>query len=91
MDVKEAVRTALTYVNDLYANEGAKNIGLEEVEKDPSTGDWSVTIGLSRPWDFPEQTFANAIQGRSPNRQYKVVRVDQDGNIVAVKIRETKA
>lgn len=90
MDVKDAVKKAVSYIKELYEDEGAKNFGLEEVVKDRYTGEWTVTVGFSRPWDFPQQSFATAIQGRNPNRQYKVVTLSDAGEVLSVKIRETK-
>lgn len=90
MDVKEAVKSAVAYVKDLYEDEGAQNFGLEEVVQDKYSGEWTVTVGFSRPWDFPQQTFATAIQGRTPTRQYKVVTLNDVGEVTSVKIREIK-
>lgn len=90
MDVKEAVKTAVGYVKELYSDENITNVGLEEVVKDPIDEEWTVTVGFSRPWDFPAQSFATTLQGRNPARQYKLVKIDKSGQVVAVKIRETK-
>ncbi|HGM5002518.1 TPA: hypothetical protein ACKPZR_003472 [Serratia marcescens] len=90
MEVKDAVKTAISYVKDLYADENITNVGLEEVVQDGPGPAWVVTVGFSRPWDFPTQSFATTLQGRNPTRQYKAVKIDGNGKVVAVKIRETK-
>ena len=48
MDVKEAVRTAITHVADVYSEEGISHIGLEEVEYDEINSQWNVTVGFAR-------------------------------------------
>lgn len=93
MDVKEAVNLAKEYTKDLFASEQISNLGLEEVEFDDHSMIWNVTIGFSRPWDTPINTFAViAQQISSPKRSYKVVRIDDaSGKVVSVKNRETKS
>lgn len=89
MDVKEAVGAAKRYIQELFADEGITNIGLEEVEFDEPTGEWQVTIGFSRPWD---KLGGLAGLASYPNqlRSYKVVRIsDETGKIISVKNRET--
>ncbi len=53
-DVKEAVQAAKAFVADILAAEHVTNIGLEEVRLDEDQ--WLVTIGFSRPWNFPKKT-----------------------------------
>ena len=52
MDVKEAVRRAKNYLDDLYQAEEIANVGLEEVVFEDMSNTWKVTIGFSRPWDY---------------------------------------
>ena len=51
MNVKEAVRTAKEYVAELYADEPASHVGVEEVVFDEPDNAWKVTVGFFRPWD----------------------------------------
>jgi hypothetical protein len=89
MNVKQAVAIAKSYVADLFGPEGAEDIGLEEVEPNFDNGEWLVTVGFSRPWDHSSPLFASV--GAIPRRAYKVVRVRiEDGQVVAVRNRETK-
>ncbi len=83
MDVKEAVKTAKQYVNDLFAAEGIEYVGLEEVDFDDEKRVWEVTIGFSRTW---KQGFTVAMKadGRG-GRSFKIVRIhDISGRVVSL-------
>ncbi len=85
MDVKEAVKTAKTYVADLLQDEGVTNLGLEEIEHNDLSGEWLVTLGFSRPWDRA----ANGIIMMSPTqRVFRVVAVKDDGKVTSVRLRD---
>ena len=87
MDVKEAVAVAKDYVGDLYAGEEIADLGLEEVEFDHVSNEWSVTIGFLRPWNrtLPD---ALALARRASARSYKVLRIDDDsGEVKSLKDR----
>ena len=88
MDVKEAVRTAKTYVTDLFADETISNVGLEEVVFDELSGDWKVTIGFARHWNQLAAVLGSAgSAGRG--RSYKVVRIkDLDGHVISLTDRQ---
>ena len=97
IDVKEAVRAAKAFVADILAAENVTNIGLEEVRLDEDQ--WVVTVGFSRPWDYPQQTnppnpafHELQIFPRSegtPEREYKVVKVDAaTGEVRGMELRE---
>lgn len=86
MDVKHSVAIAKQHIADLFAEEGARNVGLEEVEFDDEQGVWIVTVGFSRPWDEPKNTFAVLAGDNQTKRSYKVVRLlDDDGQVISVK------
>lgn len=95
MDVKEAARTAREYITDLFADENVKHVGLEEVKFDDLSEVWHITIGFSRPWEFPEDppppSFASGsvLDELNPppltQRSYKIVSVrDNDGRVLSV-------
>jgi len=89
MELKEAVRTAKTYILDLYAEEQISEVGLEEIEFDEGRGRWNITIGFRRPG---VTTTANgdflAILRQQEKRSYKVVQLrDADGALLSVKDR----
>jgi len=91
MDVKEAVGTAKKYIEELFAQEGITNLGLEEIELDEQAEEWRVTVGFSRPWDSVTG-FASVAERINPRRSYKVVRIsDKTGAVVSVKNREVNA
>ncbi len=89
MEVKEIVKIAIDYVADVFSSEKPSNLGLEEIVFDDRKSCWQVTVGFSRPWDFPAQGIVANLQPKQPNRQYKIVEIsDTDGKVKAIKIRE---
>lgn len=97
MEVKEAVKAALEYVEEAFANMELTNVGLEEVVYDDRKAQWKVTVGFSRPWDYPQSLHLLAIKSSRPvgrssrpvGRTYKVVEIrDSDGKATAIKMRE---
>ncbi len=89
MEVKEVVKIATSYLVDVFSSERLSNVGLEEITFDEDEKVWKVTVGFSRPWDYQEPGFASSLQPKQPNRQYKVVEVDDtDGNVKAITMRE---
>lgn len=91
MNVKDAVQIAIHHVNDLFESEELSNLGLEEVEFDHLENEWVVTVGFSRPWDYPKNALAAlSSQGGQPRRAFKIVRIrDGDHVVIAVKNRQT--
>jgi hypothetical protein len=89
MQVKDAVKIAIAHIKDLFASESVSNVGLEEAEFEESTNAWAITVGFSRPWDYPKGIAALVDGASQPfKRSYKVVRVsDPDGAILSVKDR----
>lgn len=89
MDVKEAVSKAVDHIRTLFEHEQLSNLGLEEVEMDDDLQEWIVTVGFSRPWDYPPKSALEEISGnrrRPPQRSYKIVRIsDRSGNVLSVK------
>ncbi len=75
MNVKEAVKKAIEHVAEVFEAEKPTDIGLEEVSLNEQDDTWEVTIGLSRPWDYPKGLVAG-LQPQNPRRQYKVVKID---------------
>ena len=92
MDAKAAVVLAKQRIADLFAEEGIKNLGLEEIDYDDTQQAWRVTIGFSRPWDEPRNALA-AIAGQNMywRRAYKVVTIDENSSdILSIKTLEDK-
>lgn len=92
MDVKEAVKSAKSYVSDLLVDEGVFDLALEEVEYVDGSDEWNVTIGFSR-----AKTTAGIFRGieimsghpPDSDRLYRVVKIrDADGKVLSLKLRE---
>lgn len=89
MNAKEAVKSAIDLVGELFENDKPANIGLEDVVFNSTTNSWDVTVEFSRPWDFPTSNVLTNIQKPMPKRVYKVVSIDNaSGGIKEVKMRE---
>jgi len=91
LDAREAIRKALIEAAEVYADEHISELGLEEVEYDDVTGEWAITVGFTRPWDYPAKSPLDVVQGslkpkpRPLKRTYKVVRLDRDGGFKSLK------
>lgn len=94
MEVKDAIRVAKDYVQEVFSDESVSNVGLEEVEYEAKDELWKITVGLSRPWNSPRtkaREVLESLQGAyTPlKRVYKVVTLrDDDGSILSLKNRE---
>lgn len=96
MDAKDAIAAAKSYVRDIYGeSENVSDISLEEVEFDPSSNRWMITVEFSRPLNTGFRTRARELLEAAggevaPRRRVqKVVLVsDPDGRAVAMKNRE---
>jgi uncharacterized protein YdeI (YjbR/CyaY-like superfamily) len=90
MNVKAAVQKAMEYVTEMFEAEQPTNIGLEEVSFNEEDNTWEVTIGLSRPWDYPK-SLIQSLQAQEPRRQYKTVKIDNKiGEVKSIKIRDVR-
>jgi hypothetical protein len=91
MDVKDAIRIAKDYVNEVFADEHVTNIGLEETEVDADTGHWIITLAFSRPWNTPrtraQEVLENLGAVSSLRRSFKVITVADDGHVISMKNR----
>ena len=86
MDVNKAVELAKRYVANIFDGEQITNVGLEEVKFNHVSNCWQITIGFSRPWDYPK----NLLEAEQPEkRTYKVVNInDENSVILSVENRE---
>ncbi len=93
MTPKEAVDVAKRYVADLFAPDGAMNIGLEELRFDDATDHWLVTIGFSRSWEGPQGVSRWVQKNGEPwPRIFKVVEIaESDGRVIEVTHRSLAA
>lgn len=101
IDVKEAVKTARQYANELYEDEDIKHLGLEEVVFDESKKEWQITLGYdSYRVKTIEQTpnsiqvavgslFATGNIEKETLREYKTFRISaEDGKFKGMLIRK---
>ncbi|MDR3524203.1 MAG: hypothetical protein P4L66_08855 [Acetobacteraceae bacterium] len=88
MDVKEAVKVAKLFAAELFAEDGAYDPLLEEVERDQDKGTWQVTLSFQRRSD-PGSDGALASFVRAAQRTYKVITIaDDNKEVLSVKVRE---
>lgn len=90
VNVKSAVKAAIDYVKDLYADNDLRDLMLEEVEFSESTDQWLVTVGFSLPETKEETTslIMPSKTSRALSRRYKVVNIDAEtGKPISMKIR----
>lgn len=99
IDVKEAVRLAKDFAANLLEAEKVSRLGLEAVERSEDGRYWLVTLGFSRPWDYPKyrrrpRTALDDIlpsADSEPDREYKVFKVDaESGEVVGMQVFESK-
>ena len=87
MDAKQAIHAAKVYVTDLFEDEGARNVRLEEIDFEPHRETWSVTVSFARVSD--SQSAFDLALAPSTKRSYKVVTIsDRDNKVVSLKNRE---
>ena len=96
--IKEAVSAAVSFVKEAYEGEKLSNLGLEEIELSDDEKFWFVTLGFSRPWDFPKKSqslnpYTAPLTGllqkpdERPDREYKVFKVDvETGHVRSMKM-----
>jgi hypothetical protein len=93
MTVKEAVKTAIDYTQDLFSEQAVSSLRLEEVEFDNEKKEWAITIGFLRAREFKTSSAINiaaaALFENSVERIFKVVKINEDTqNITSVKDRQ---
>ncbi len=85
IDVKQAAQSATVFFNELYRDQIATNVLLEEVELIEDGKFWLITLSF----ELPPPTFALGPLSVRGERQYKTFKVDaQSGQVLSMKIRE---
>jgi predicted SnoaL-like aldol condensation-catalyzing enzyme len=86
IDVKEAVKTAKKYVATIFDGEDVARISLEEVWFDSDENEWSVTVGIRHREIGARKTILTAFDQEIVRDipEYKVVRMTDDGELVAI-------
>lgn len=77
--VRDAVETARTFLEDLYGDE-IEAVIVEEVEQAPSGDAWLITLGFTRLAAY--SVSAGQPSSSSAPRSYKVITVDGNTNEV---------
>ena len=86
--VKDAVKSAMSFVNEMYEGQPLKDLLLEEVEMVQDADAWLVTIGFSLPQEDAAASNASAT-GKKLRRVYKIVTINaQSGTPLSMKMRE---
>ncbi len=90
MDVMEAIAKAKGYVSQVFADEGVAELELEETAR--NAGEWQITVSFSRPKSIGQPSnealeVLSRVQGWNRKRLHKVVIIDADGEVVAMKDR----
>lgn len=86
--VKDAVKSAVSFVNEMYEGQALKDLLLEEVEMEQEADAWLVTIGFSLSQEDVSPSHASTTS-RKLRRVYKVVTINaQSGVPLSMKIRE---
>lgn len=91
--MKDAVSTAKTVINELYADESLSALALEEIElvMDGDTECWAVTLGFYRPKPVTVKTGAlgSLLQpAQVENRDYKKLYINaENGAFTRMEIR----
>lgn len=79
IDVKEAVRVAMEYVQAMYTSEEISQLLLEEVELSGDESTWSVTVSFLRP---VAKSPIEAMTGQHGAPIYKVLTLRADSGQV---------
>lgn len=83
IDVKQAVRAAMQFAEELYGPRENLAYTLEEVVPSEDDRYWYVTLGF-----MDSGSPLAVMSGFRPQREYKVFQVDsEDGRVISMKIR----
>ena len=86
IEVKEAVRIAMTAIGELYAEGQVPHLTLEEVELGKDEANWIVIVSFSRV--FAKSTI-EAMTGQSGTTTYKRLEIDaKTGAVRSMKMHQ---
>jgi len=89
VNLKQAVKLARRYFDDIYVEDKLENVLLEEIELTDGDRVWQVTFGYDT--ERVLETPNSSLFGKSARiiRDYKTVQVDaRTGDLIAIKIRK---
>lgn len=89
MKLKEAINIAKAELEDIFEDENPRDIRLEEVDKN-NLGSWVITLSYLQAPDARESMGLMAIAAaiNVNTRAYKLVTVNQSGEVESIKIRK---
>jgi hypothetical protein len=90
IDVKQAVKIAIEYVQQLYEPEQLRDLALEEVELSEDGTIWKVTLGFNGLYNEPANAFTALAYERMAlsTRAYKVFHIRaSDGAVLSMRMR----
>ena len=88
MRVEEAIASAKSFFEKVFAEEQISHVRLEEVEYDELDHAWLVTLSAVQPSAFVDRCPAMADKS-GHQRSYKTVKIDDGGSrLPSVKIRQ---
>lgn len=91
LDVKNAIKAAMNFFDELFPKNDFKDILLEEVEFSEDRDSWFVTIGFSRRATEETSSYARLTQSEFV-RVYKVFEVSAiNGSVKSMKVRNQNA
>jgi hypothetical protein len=91
IEMKQAVKNALEFIEGLYDKKDVEDFLLEEVELSEDEKYWLITVGFS-PRRTQTNPLANLVTATTSRRIYKSVKLDAEtGKPISLKIRETMA
>ena len=89
IDVKQAVRIAISHLGGLYPDTALEEIMLEEVELSSDSQHWLVTIGFDRPKKYTGAAIGFPFPVAATERVYKTITISSDqGQFVSMRMRE---
>jgi hypothetical protein len=87
IDVKSAVRAAISYLQEFREFVPAKSVRLEETEHDMS-GDWLITLSTLDDQQDAQGAFLEGLAKLLPKRSYRIFRIDAvTGEVKSMKVR----
>jgi len=77
VDVKEAAKISLEYIQELFSKDEIQDVSLEEVEISEDEKWWIVTIGFTKQMTQPLNPM-EAMSGPKYARSYKELKIDSE-------------
>ena len=79
MLVEDAIASAKTFFQKVFAQEQISQVRLEEVEYDETDHVWLVTLSAVQPWSLTDRC-TTMVDKLGLQRSYKTVKIDDGGS-----------